>query len=885
MTAARHLTRLVTLVFTDLVNSVALRRTLGDQSATSLVQAHRQLVRRHLARYPGACEIETAGDSFLLLFERPSDAAAFALATQSETRALAARESVPLSMRVGIHVGEVVVEEHASGPKPTDLHGTQTDLCARVMGMAEGGQILLTRTVFESARHALKGAEIDGVAGLEWVNHGHYVLKGIDEPVEVFEVGEPGIAVLKAPEDSEKARRQLTGQGTARTRTSRVTLVRAIVAIVIILVLAVVAIMSRQLSVRRLDPNVIAIAPFTTLGEPLALWSEGMMDVLSRALDGVGELRAVSPTLVVRSWKGRADRTSVAEMARANGAGLAVFGQIIQAGADSVRATVTVFDVQGDSTLSSELVVHDAASRMDRVSDSIAVRVFNQIRRVRSIGAAPTTALGSRSLPAIKAFLRGEQVYRRNDVVAARSAFEEAVAADTTFALAYRRLRLVLRFFGPATTDMQRRYAHRAGALNHGLGRRDSLMILADSLIPDPLPDAFVDLDAMRRTRRRFAVLEQAAAEYPNDPEAWAELGAARGRNTRGATSPDSAFVTFERAIAADSLFAPPYQLAIPLALQTRGPDVALALARRFLVINPNDTVRATIAQILRTDGSDAALARATQTLTTDQLQAVAWLMSQWTDDGETGVRLYRILTAGPRPPFGFLGSVYRFRGHVHEASVLADQTQRYATGSAAELLFSSRYEPADAKALDSLSTVWLADETRSALPVVLARAADRHDPQWLTKVLSLAERRGTQSDSTAREWAYVAELARAYLALERGDSSAALQAFVGLPDSLAWGSSTAPAVMSAARLLTSRGRGRESLALLDRHGPKAFSINPWQVVWYLEVARAAASTPGQATRAKSSYARGAAAWLHADSALMEELKSCTADMRRFGVK
>ncbi len=41
----KHRTGQVTLVFTDLVASVALRRQLGDQAGTSLLQAHRQLVR------------------------------------------------------------------------------------------------------------------------------------------------------------------------------------------------------------------------------------------------------------------------------------------------------------------------------------------------------------------------------------------------------------------------------------------------------------------------------------------------------------------------------------------------------------------------------------------------------------------------------------------------------------------------------------------------------------------------------------------------------------------------------------------------------------------------------------------------------------------------
>ena len=49
-----------------------------------------------------------------------------------------------------------------------------------------------------------------------------------------------------------------------------------------------------------LDANRVAVAPFEVLEPSLTLWHEGLVDVLSRSLDGAGPLRTVSPTLVVR---------------------------------------------------------------------------------------------------------------------------------------------------------------------------------------------------------------------------------------------------------------------------------------------------------------------------------------------------------------------------------------------------------------------------------------------------------------------------------------------------------------------------------------------------------------------------------------------------------
>jgi len=46
----KHRTGLVTLVFADLVDSVALRRQLGVQAGTSLLHARLKIVRRTLSR-------------------------------------------------------------------------------------------------------------------------------------------------------------------------------------------------------------------------------------------------------------------------------------------------------------------------------------------------------------------------------------------------------------------------------------------------------------------------------------------------------------------------------------------------------------------------------------------------------------------------------------------------------------------------------------------------------------------------------------------------------------------------------------------------------------------------------------------------------------------
>ncbi|MBI4664565.1 MAG: protein kinase [Verrucomicrobia bacterium] len=206
----KHRVGLLTLLFTDLVGSTRLKQELGDREAVALIQRHHALVREILVRFKEGEEIGTAGDSFFIVFTKPSDAVQFSLLLQNRLRAQAKGTDRPLLDRVGIHIGEVVVEERADSAKPKDLYGLQVDICARVMSLAEGDQILLTRSAFDNARQVLKGQEIEGLNVLQWLNHGQYLLKGVEEPMEVCEVGEFGEAILKPPPDSEKVHRYVS---------------------------------------------------------------------------------------------------------------------------------------------------------------------------------------------------------------------------------------------------------------------------------------------------------------------------------------------------------------------------------------------------------------------------------------------------------------------------------------------------------------------------------------------------------------------------------------------------------------------------------------------------------------------------------------------------
>lgn len=201
-----------TLLLLDLVDSTRLVGALGDRAAAEVFARHDRIARDLLREHAGR-EIDRT-DGFLLLFDRPISAVRFALAYHGAVAALSRETGHALSARVGVHLGEVILrdntaEDIARGAKPIEVEGIAKPLAARVMGLAQGGQTLLTRGVFDLARRAAVGA--DALAeGAEWLAHGAYVLKGIEEPTEIFECGLRGAAPLAPPADSEKARRAVT---------------------------------------------------------------------------------------------------------------------------------------------------------------------------------------------------------------------------------------------------------------------------------------------------------------------------------------------------------------------------------------------------------------------------------------------------------------------------------------------------------------------------------------------------------------------------------------------------------------------------------------------------------------------------------------------------
>jgi class 3 adenylate cyclase len=154
---------MASILFTDVVASTAQAREAGDAAWKRTVGMHDDVVRTVLVRFAGR-EIETAGDSFLIVFDSAERAIHCGLEL---IHALAA---IRVPIRVGIHSGEVELTEE-------QVHGVAVHAAARIVDEASPGEVLVSGTTRDLA---------EGSAGLAFEPRGRYRFKGLGREHDLF---------------------------------------------------------------------------------------------------------------------------------------------------------------------------------------------------------------------------------------------------------------------------------------------------------------------------------------------------------------------------------------------------------------------------------------------------------------------------------------------------------------------------------------------------------------------------------------------------------------------------------------------------------------------------------------------------------------------------
>ena len=164
---------LVTILFTDLEGSTALRTMLGDADADALFSQHDRLLREAIAAHDGHDQGAALGDGFVAVFSSTKRAVACAMGIQVALDTFNRSNPGPrLRVRIGLHAGEVAWRDG-------QLSGEAVHAAARVCAAASGGQVLVS-----DVTRQLAGT----IPDVTFRDAGEFQLKGFPQPWRLWEI-------------------------------------------------------------------------------------------------------------------------------------------------------------------------------------------------------------------------------------------------------------------------------------------------------------------------------------------------------------------------------------------------------------------------------------------------------------------------------------------------------------------------------------------------------------------------------------------------------------------------------------------------------------------------------------------------------------------------
>jgi adenylate cyclase len=442
--------RLTAIVFTDLVGFTRLGQR-DEEAALRLRKEHQTLVRPPVAAHGGR-EVKSLGDGFLLEFPSAVESVRCAVEIQESVARRNAQTAAGARMllRIGIHVGDVVVEGD-------DIVGDAVNVASRIEPLAEPGGICLTGAVFDQVANKLH---------LPLERLGPRPLKNIEQPVEVYRVVLSG-AALPAAGSSE----------------------------------------GEAASVR------FAVLPFANRSADAndAYLADGMTDELISHVSKLPSVRVIARTSVLR-FKDSA--RSVREIGQELGVRLALEGSVRKSGDRVRITAQLIDTGSEESVWSGRFdrPLGDLFAIQEEIAGDIATAVAGELSRsgVATLVPYVRTPQDTRDLSAYSDFLQGRKLSaERGSETTLRQAlafFESAVGKDPEFARAKVGIAATLIWLSsegslPYTETVARARAELEGALRLNEHLPEAHSVLAGVLLGD---DEFYA--AERESKRALAL-------------------------------------------------------------------------------------------------------------------------------------------------------------------------------------------------------------------------------------------------------------------------------------------------------------------------------------------------------------------------------------------
>ncbi len=378
--------RLTTIMASDIVGYSA-QMGIAEESTIKNLSVVSSILERQVNEKGGRL-FSQAGDGFMSEFASPVSAVRAAYEIQRELDALGADSKNAPSLRIGIHMADVVVDGN-------NLLGDGVNIAARVESVAEPGTVMVTQAVFDHVKRSSQ---------LKFEDRGVKELKNISDSIVLYKVVGEIFAhslVSGTPENLSSSKGEKSSEFTA---------------------------------------NSIAVLPFVNMGNDpeQEYFADGFCDDLITELARFRDLFVISRNASF-TYKGR--HVDIRQVGKEMGVAYCLEGSVRKMGS---RARITAQLIQthsGDHVWAEKYDFNfdDVFDVQDELASTIVSVVAGRVNR-----RAEDTAKRKRpsDMAAYDCLLRGLEHHRlggvtREDAEQAYHWFDEAVRKDSQFGRAY----------------------------------------------------------------------------------------------------------------------------------------------------------------------------------------------------------------------------------------------------------------------------------------------------------------------------------------------------------------------------------------------------------------------------------------------------------------
>ena len=410
--------KLAAIMFTDMVGYTALMQR-DESKARELIQRHRELMKPHVAKHGGEI-LQYVGDGTFCTFDSAIEAVNAALEIQYVFKLEA-----EMSLRIGIHVGDVVVEGD-------EVYGDGVNVASRIEPLAEPGGICVTDKVYDNLKNQ---------RGMRITPLGEKELKNVEESLKIYSI--EAASAEESGKTAEAGSPDATGAvSQEKSKTDRKKLVYAAAAAIAIIVLSAWLIPLFESGERSLEASSeirsIAVLPLENLsGDPdKEYFSDGMTEASISDIAKIRSLKVISRTSVMQ-YKGV--HKPLPEIGKELNVDAILEGSVLLIG-DEVRITVQLIRTSTDEHLWAESYtdkLENVLSLQSRIAKAIAKEIKITLSPEEELNLLSNKKIDSE---AYEAFLRGKHFWNKrtgDDIKIALEYFQEAVNIEPLYALAH----------------------------------------------------------------------------------------------------------------------------------------------------------------------------------------------------------------------------------------------------------------------------------------------------------------------------------------------------------------------------------------------------------------------------------------------------------------